>query len=95
MEKQFKGHTYGVVGQLYTINEEENKKIPNKLIEVNNQFPEVFEEPKGLPLPRSHDHYILLKKGAQPFEFKLYRCLSLKSSYIGAFHSKGGDREVS
>ncbi|KAL2491946.1 Uncharacterized protein Adt_27574 [Abeliophyllum distichum] len=31
-------------------------------------------DPTGLPPPRSHDHHILLKEGAQPFIMRPYKC---------------------
>jgi hypothetical protein len=33
----------------------------------------VFEEPKGLPPIRSHDHQIVLKEGSQPISVRPYR----------------------
>lgn len=41
-----------------------------KLLEV---FKNVFDEPKGLSPPRSHDHQILLKEGTQPICVRPYR----------------------
>ncbi|XP_062173762.1 uncharacterized protein LOC133879249 [Alnus glutinosa] len=37
------------------------------------EFGMVFEEPKGLPPQRSHDHQILLKEGTKPVCFRPYR----------------------
>lgn len=47
MENLFKRHIYGAVGQPYTIIEGEKEKIPHQIIEVIDQIPQVFEEPKG------------------------------------------------
>jgi hypothetical protein len=38
-------------------------------------FADVFEEPKGLPPSRSHDHAILLKSGSKPVCVRPYRYL--------------------
>lgn len=38
-----------------------------------SRFSLIFEEPKGLPPQRSHDHVILLKEGAQPVSVRPYR----------------------
>jgi hypothetical protein len=38
-----------------------------------DEFQTVFEEPQGLPPPRSHDHQILLKPGTSPISVRPYR----------------------
>lgn len=38
-----------------------------------NSFLDLFSEPQGLPLYRSHDHQILLKFEARPVNIRLYR----------------------
>ena len=41
-------------------------------------YQEVFNDPKGLPPPGSHDHTIALKKGAQPVNLRPYRYFGLQ-----------------
>jgi hypothetical protein len=38
-----------------------------------DKFQEVFAEPSGLPLQRSHDHHINLLPGASPVAVRPYR----------------------
>lgn len=40
----------------------------------------MFEEPKDLPHPRSHDHHILLKEVPQPFRIRSYRWLFIQKT---------------
>jgi len=47
--------------------------IHEALQELVVEFEVVFEEPKGLPPQRSHDHQILLKEGTQPICVRPYR----------------------
>ncbi|XP_039145476.1 uncharacterized protein LOC120282666 [Dioscorea cayenensis subsp. rotundata] len=44
-----------------------------EVISLLRQFSDVFTEPKGLPPPRTYDHQIPLKVGAEPFKFRAYR----------------------
>lgn len=37
------------------------------------KFEEVFQEPKGLPPSRTHDHHIPLKLGVEPLNSRPYR----------------------
>ncbi|KAL2524544.1 Uncharacterized protein Adt_09598 [Abeliophyllum distichum] len=73
---------YGLVGQLNTILEEEVTEIPEELKPILIEFDDVFQEPKGLPPERLHDHHIPLKKGAQPFQIRPYRCPFIKKSEV-------------
>jgi hypothetical protein len=40
------------------------------LLELLDEFSDLFAEPKGLPPHRSYDHKIVLKKGAAPINLK-------------------------
>ncbi|KAE8690574.1 hypothetical protein F3Y22_tig00110894pilonHSYRG00006 [Hibiscus syriacus] len=47
--------------------------IPLPLQELLAEFKEVFEEPKGMPPRRKHDHAIVLKQRTQPVNLRPYR----------------------
>ncbi|XP_042939584.1 uncharacterized protein LOC122274627 [Carya illinoinensis] len=47
--------------------------IDSEVEEVLKKFVVVFEEPKGLPPKRSHDHKIYLKEGTMPISVRPYR----------------------
>lgn len=47
IERLFSGSSYGVVGQTYSIREEENGEIRSRTLEVIQKFPKVFEEQRG------------------------------------------------
>ncbi|KAE8795284.1 putative retrotransposon protein [Hordeum vulgare] len=49
------------------------QEVPPPVQEVLQQFPEVFQEPKGLPPKRAHDHKIPLKEQATPPNSRPYR----------------------
>uniref|UniRef100_A0A8R7Q2M0 Reverse transcriptase domain-containing protein n=1 Tax=Triticum urartu TaxID=4572 RepID=A0A8R7Q2M0_TRIUA len=51
----------------------EKHSVPQPVEEVLQQFPEVFQEPKGLPPKRLHDHKIPLKEKATPPNSRPYR----------------------
>jgi hypothetical protein len=44
---------------------------------LQKEYQEVFEEPKSLPPPRSHDHSIPLKEGSNPINLESYRHSSI------------------
>ncbi|CAN6455047.1 unnamed protein product [Victoria cruziana] len=46
---------------------------PAAIVHVLDKFGGVFDEPKGLPPKRSHDHRIILTHGAQPVSVRPYR----------------------
>jgi hypothetical protein len=52
---------------------EERQQIPGPVGDILREFAEVFQEPKGLPPSRSHDHSIPLIPGAQPVSVRPYR----------------------
>lgn len=82
MTRMFSRDSYGIVGQLCTIKEEQMENISGRVLEVVHQFAQVFEELKELPPPKSHDHYIPLKEGAQPFKVRPFRCPFIKKIEI-------------
>ena len=47
--------------------------LPADLLELLHQFAVVFENPKGLPPNRSHDHSIHLKAGVQQVKVRPHR----------------------
>ncbi|CAA2966835.1 Hypothetical predicted protein [Olea europaea subsp. europaea] len=72
----------GVVGQLYYSREENEEEIPSRILEVIHHFPRVFEEPKRLLSPRSHDHHIHLKEGSHLFKIRPHRCPFIQKTKI-------------
>ncbi|XP_044448015.1 uncharacterized protein [Triticum aestivum] len=56
-----------------TMKKPANNTIPPPVEEVIQQFPEVFQEPKGLSPKRSHDHKIPLKEKEKPPNSRPYR----------------------
>ncbi|KAL3533589.1 hypothetical protein ACH5RR_007110 [Cinchona calisaya] len=76
IQKWLRKNNYGIAAQLCfaTVTKPSHKKIPVEVQEVLKEFQDVFQEPKGLPPRRSHDHQIRLKEGAQPFKVRPYRC---------------------
>lgn len=46
---------------------------PPELEAVLTNFADIFQEPRGLPPPRSHDHCIPLKPGIEPTNARPYR----------------------
>ncbi|XP_042946134.1 uncharacterized protein LOC122279514 [Carya illinoinensis] len=54
-------------------NSEANGSIPVAVQGILDQFQPVFEEPSGLPPPRSHDHKITLLPGSKPTCVRPYR----------------------
>ncbi|XP_039064690.1 uncharacterized protein LOC120209873 [Hibiscus syriacus] len=45
---------------------------PQPLQKLLAEFSEVFEDPKGMPPKRKHDHVIILKQGSHPVNLKPY-----------------------
>ncbi|KAL4347328.1 hypothetical protein GQ457_17G018120 [Hibiscus cannabinus] len=61
-------------GELYFLSvDSQQSNTPEYLQPLLDRFHTVFEEPKGLPPPRSHDHAISLLPGAQPVNLRPYR----------------------
>jgi len=48
-------------------------QYPEEIQTLIQQFPELFQEPKGIPIGRSSSHTIPLIAGAQPFRLRPYR----------------------
>lgn len=71
-----------IAGQLYTVREEKEEETSSRVLDVIHQFTRVFEEPKRLSLPRSHDHQIPLKEGSQPLKIRAYKCPFIQKTNI-------------
>ncbi|XP_039056733.1 uncharacterized protein LOC120199783 [Hibiscus syriacus] len=72
-----------LTGEIYLLNAEvQDNLIPLPLQELLEEFNEVFEEPKGMPHRRQHDHAIVLKQGTQPVNLRPYRFAEMLSSSI-------------
>ncbi|XP_057416101.1 uncharacterized protein LOC130710765 [Lotus japonicus] len=56
--------------------------VPGELLGVLQQFDEVFQDPKGLPPSRSHDHAIHLKEGAEIPNLRPYKCPHFQKSEV-------------
>ncbi|XP_042979958.1 uncharacterized protein LOC122310144 [Carya illinoinensis] len=52
---------------------EHSAVVEGQFSELLEDFKTVFDEPQGLPPPRSHDHQIILKEGTQPITNRPYR----------------------
>lgn len=72
IEKMFDKGAYGAVGQLCFLIDNNKCEIPGKIIGMIGQFPKVFEEPKGLSPPMSHEHNIPLTERVLPFKIRPY-----------------------
>lgn len=72
--KFFRSSNKGVVLQLI-VEEETKEALPENSIfeDLLMEFQGIFEEPKGLPPIRSHDHRILLKNDSKPVCARPYR----------------------
>jgi len=80
--------------RLGSINSQEQEKNPTStglqpglaenitFTNLQAEYQELFEEPKGLPLPRSHDHSIPLKEGSNPVNLRPYRHSSLQKDVV-------------
>ncbi|WOH05104.1 hypothetical protein DCAR_0624517 [Daucus carota subsp. sativus] len=55
---------------------------PSSITALLQQYPDLFEEPKGLPPPRAHDHLIPLKDGSVPVSSNPYRCPYVQKNEI-------------
>ncbi|XP_027155252.1 uncharacterized protein LOC113755447 [Coffea eugenioides] len=83
LAKWLRKQAYGVVAQLVAVEEEENPgQLPAKIRQVLDQYKDVFEEPKGMPPTRGHEHQIVLKEGANPFQVRPYRCPYVQKTEI-------------
>ncbi|KAA8542515.1 hypothetical protein F0562_023667 [Nyssa sinensis] len=75
--REFKKSKKGVLLQLFTLGTPLPKVVvacqPPPLQQILEEFQDVFEEPKGLPPPRAHDHKIPLMEGSGPVCVKPYR----------------------
>jgi hypothetical protein len=62
----------GLILQIWELGSVQNK-IPKQIENALLEFMEVFQEPKGIPPSRSHDHSIVLKEGTSPISVRPYR----------------------
>lgn len=53
--------------------QEDKCAMPEAIAMLLKEFPDVFEEPQGLPPTRKCDHHIPLLPGAQPVNIRPYR----------------------
>ena len=53
--------------------EDQQVSNPVKLEYLLNDYEDLFQEPKGLPPKRLHDHKIVLKEGTEPINVRPYR----------------------
>ena len=64
----------GIWLQLIAVEEKNREMVSEPAIQtILQKFNTVFNEPKGLPPPRSHDHQIQLQAGAKPTNARPYR----------------------
>lgn len=61
------------IAQFKASEEKEEGEIPTEIQQVLNQYEDLFQEPKGLPPARLHDHKIPLQPGANPVNIRPYR----------------------
>ncbi|PWA98195.1 hypothetical protein CTI12_AA000110 [Artemisia annua] len=81
--KLLKKTKHGLVGYLlYMGCDSTNEKIPSCIQGTIQQYKNVFDEPKGLPPVRRHDHKIPLKEGSQPISQRPYRTPYIQKSEI-------------
>jgi hypothetical protein len=62
----------GLILQIWELGSVQNK-IPEQIEKLLLEFMEVFQEPKGIPPSRSHDHSIVLKEDTSPISVRPYR----------------------
>lgn len=63
----------GVMAQMCRIQANPSTEEHPNLTQILQDYKDVFEEPKGLPPFRAHDHQIPLKLGTQPPSIRPYR----------------------
>lgn len=62
-----------------------HNEIPKQVEDLVLEFEKVFQEPRGLPPSRSHNHSIVLKEGTSPISIQLYRYLYYQKAKIEKF----------
>ncbi|XP_027170262.1 uncharacterized protein LOC113770100 [Coffea eugenioides] len=83
LKRWLRKQAYGVVAQLAAVMEVDDPgQTPAEISQVLDQYKDVFEEPKGMPPTKSHDHQIILKEGARPFQVRPYRCPYVQKTEI-------------
>lgn len=76
MQKLLHKQPQGAIAQLYLLQADchvGEEATPLDLEALLSDFAGVFQEPKDLPPPRSHDHCIPLKPGTEPTNVRPYR----------------------
>ncbi|KAL8102891.1 hypothetical protein AgCh_027425 [Apium graveolens] len=57
-------------------------KLPPRIEKILDHYSDLFEEPHGLPPPRTHDHLIPLKEGSNRVRSNPYRCPYVQKNEI-------------
>ncbi|XP_074287822.1 uncharacterized protein LOC141612975 [Silene latifolia] len=71
--------------EFFAIQATTGEGLQEEVQQLINQFPDVFEEPKGLPpLREGHNHHINLATGAEPVNIRPYRYPMLQKDAIEA-----------
>lgn len=74
MSRELRKKKQGVLLQLYSLSmKDPHVNINPQLQPILTSYKDAFEEPKGLPPPRSQDHKIPLVLGSRPVGFRPYR----------------------
>ncbi|XP_077228593.1 uncharacterized protein LOC143861575 [Tasmannia lanceolata] len=78
-----KQKSWGFLAQLDVNTQlEEDISVHEDLAKLLEDYDDIFQESKGLPPHRSHDHHIPLMSGAQPVNVRPYRYPHLQKNEI-------------
>ncbi|KAE8662761.1 hypothetical protein F3Y22_tig00113145pilonHSYRG00200 [Hibiscus syriacus] len=68
------GKNNDITGEIFMLSGEvRTNMVPVELQSLLEEYSVVFEEPKGMPPPREHDHSIILKEGTEAVDIRPYR----------------------